>query len=393
MRCNICGAERFEWVFKNFNKPSSRHAAVPLDVLICRSCGLVCLDLTGLEPSTLAAYYTTSNTFERPTALYEGHRPMRESQVRWIAERLPSGPAGRKLLDVGCGAGYVLKLFKDRGFAVWGNDFSPAMIKNLRDTWGIPGYQGPFSPERVERSYDVITCLCVLEHTLDPADVVRQFHGTLTPGGFLALEVPDAEFPRHDMVPDHLAFDHLYHWTERTLGRLVERFGFEVVAVEHVDNPPDSGNPEPTLRLLARKTENPRRVYGEINDYDREKKVLLEYRRRHDAYLKSFQDKIDAIKTKVGDRPLAIFCGGEHTATLLSRFDFSAFNISCVYDNDPAIAGKTLGKYPIRPGSEAATSGVQHILLSTTNHERSIHDELKRANPALRVYGLYSVLD
>ena len=393
MKCNLCGSGRSEYLFSNFKKESARHADYPLDVHICRGCGLVFLNMDKVSEAALERYYTTSNTFERPGALFEGHKPLREGQMQWALDHLPADFRGKKVLDVGCGAGYVLKLFKDKGFQTWGNDYSPAMIRNLRELYGIDGYQGPFSPERVERLYDLITCITVLEHLPDPNRVLGEFGRTLAPGGFLFLEVPDAEFPRWDMVPDHIAYDHLYHWTERTLGRMLEQNGFEVAAAAHVENAPDSGNPECVLRMLARKGDNLRARARDVNDYEREKEVLRRYKEKHDGYLAGFQRKIDEVKKKTAGESLAIFCAGEHTATLLSRFDFSGLRIPFLFDNDPAVAGKSLAGIPVRHGSEAAQKEVRHYLLSTTNHEKAIYENLKKLDPDSRVYGLYASLD
>ncbi|QTF10231.1 class I SAM-dependent methyltransferase [Brenneria izadpanahii] len=48
-----------------------------------------------------------------------------EQQVAWIASRLP---AGARILDLGCGPGFYLRLLAERGFCCTGVDFSPASI-------------------------------------------------------------------------------------------------------------------------------------------------------------------------------------------------------------------------------------------------------------------------
>src|SRR5207237_77592 len=141
----------------------------------------------------------------------------------------------RSVLDVGCGAGYMLSLFRDRGFDVHGIDQSPAMIENLRTTYGIEGVAGSFEAATAGGPYDLVTCVTVLEHMLDPGATIETLAAVLAAEGFAYIEVPDAEFPRAEMVPDHLAFEHLFHFTERTLGRLLELGGFEIVSVAHVE--------------------------------------------------------------------------------------------------------------------------------------------------------------
>ena len=393
MQCNCCSSRDFEVLFSNYKSPNIRFADHPSNVLICRNCGLVCLDIGNLTEEQLRDYYSTFSHFEKPGALYEGHRPLREGQVRWVLDHLPAGHGIETVLDVGCGAGYVLKLFRDHGFQVWGIDYSPVMIKNLKELYGIDGYVGAFHPAAIERTYDLITCIKVMEHLFNPDEVIRGFCEALNEGGFAYIEVPDSEHPRWDMLPDYFVFDHLYHFTERTLGRILEKNGLEVVAVDHIDNPGDSGNPGWALRVLARKTKPLMNKYRHVNDYRKQKAVMREYRRRHDAYLGGFGNKLAEIKRKVGNEKMAIYCAGEHTSMLLDRFDFSGFDILCIYDGDPAITGGRIGDLTVRHSSDTRRKEVKHYLLSTTNHEKEICKFLKQIDPDCRVYGLYADFD
>ena len=393
MRCTTCDSENNELLWSNLKKDSPRHKSQPLDVLICKDCGLVFLDLTGLSEETLFDYYSNTNTFEKPGPLPEGHKALRDHQVNWALEQLPNGVKPKSFLDVGCGAGYISNLYKQLSDDVMGTDLSHAMIANLKDLYGIDGKQGPFSADLVNRKFDFISCITVLEHMYDPKEEILEMKKCINEDGFLFIEVPDAEFPRSDTIVDHLAFDHLWHFTVGTLSRLMERCGFKILGTFQRLNSLNSGNPEATFRVVGQLCSEPFEKEYQKNYYEAEKLALAKYKDDHNLYLDSFQDKLDKIQAKIGDEAVAIFPGGEHTGTLLERFDFSKFNIVNIYDNDPAVTGKKFFGINIRHGSEAALDETGHYLLSTTNHEKSICEQLKSKKPNVKVYGLYNELD
>lgn len=393
LRCATCGGREQQFLFSNRRSPNVRFDKSPLDVWICCDCGTVFLDSRAISESQLAEYYSAYSTFEPPGPLAEGHKALRESQVSWIVRHFPPNHRVRRVIDIGCGSGYVLELFRRLGCEVRGTDLSSVMIEALKSTYGIEGYAGPFDPDRVDERFDLATCITVLEHLREPRDMLERCRRVLTPDGYLYLEVPDAARPLWAMLPEHIAFEHLYHWSERPLGRLVEASGFEVVATESFQNPPDSGNPEVVLRMLARRSDTARLSYAGANDYEQQLAVMREYRRRHTEYVAAFGLRLDRIRDRIAGEPLAIYCGGDHTAVLLSTFDFSRFDVQCIFDGDPAIDGGEIMGIPIRHSSTLRPGGFRHFLLSTTNHEQEIFRFLKNRDPRCRVYGLYTTFD
>ena len=92
------------------------------------------------------------------------------------------------------------------------------------------------------------------------------------------LEVPDSEFPRYDQLPEYYIFDHLFHFTEKNLSYILERNGFEIITVSHLDNKPNSGNPFRVLRILAKNNNNFLQRYNFDKSYNKYlKKILLEF--------------------------------------------------------------------------------------------------------------------
>lgn len=55
-------------------------------------------------------------------------------------------------------------------------------------------------------SFDVVTCLEMLEHDPDPFGSVRDMRRVLKPGGTLVLTAPSIGFPRHDYPSDYWRF-------------------------------------------------------------------------------------------------------------------------------------------------------------------------------------------
>ena len=124
---------------------------------------------------------------------------------RAVRERV--GPAS-VLLDVGCGDNAAFDDLRGQGAAVWGADFQrhphlvePGFFRLLGEDGSIP-----FADE----SFDVITCVWVLEHVQDPKGFLVEVRRVLRPGGvFLAHSISG---------------DHYVTWIRRALQLLPLRW-------------------------------------------------------------------------------------------------------------------------------------------------------------------------
>ena len=98
-------------------------------------------------------------------------------------------PAGR-LLEVGCGAGYLLAEARRRGYEVAGVEPSAACVEHVRRTYGIPVEQALVEETRLsEGAYDVVFHVDLLSHFPDPVRALRAMAARVKPGGFVCFEV------------------------------------------------------------------------------------------------------------------------------------------------------------------------------------------------------------
>lgn len=101
-----------------------------------------------------------------------------------------------KILDVGCGFGETLRLFKDAGYTnVRGVDPSAESIRKARAAHpdldlAVMEHKLPSS----DAVYDAVLLLDVLEHVDDETWTLREIVRVLKPGGLLVLSVPHAGY-------------------------------------------------------------------------------------------------------------------------------------------------------------------------------------------------------
>lgn len=118
-------------------------------------------------------------------------RPLHEInplRANWIDERAPV--AGRRVLDVGCGGGILAEALARRGAAVTGIDLGEAPLAVARLHSIESGVEVTYRHIAVERlaaetpaSFDIVTCLEMLEHVPDPAAVVAACAQLVKPDG------------------------------------------------------------------------------------------------------------------------------------------------------------------------------------------------------------------
>lgn len=116
------------------------------------------------------------------------------------AENILAGKKG-KLLDVGCGEGYSLAFFKERGWEVKGLDFTTDGIERENPDC-LPHFTEGNIFELLDQmisesseKYDFIICNNVLEHVVDPLGFLERFKKLLSPEGICRIQVPNDYSP------------------------------------------------------------------------------------------------------------------------------------------------------------------------------------------------------
>ncbi len=103
------------------------------------------------------------------------------------------GPgAGRSLLDVGCGSGDALKIYRAAGYRTVGLEPDPQAVQ------GCSGAIVGLLDAVRAGSFDVVTTSHVIEHTPSPLTFVEECWRVLKPGGTLVQIAPNAASPLCD---------------------------------------------------------------------------------------------------------------------------------------------------------------------------------------------------
>jgi SAM-dependent methyltransferase len=206
----------------------------PFEIRRCGDCGLA-LTWPAPPPGEMGRFYPDAyygNAGEkRFVGPVEGlQRALYGSRVGLVERALGRGAA--RVLDVGCGRGFLLDAFRRRGWEVEGTEMSEASSAHAREVLGMRVHLGPLESLALPaESFDAITLWHVLEHVTTPVSLLSEIRRVLRPGGVLLVSVPnfrslEARATRagwfHLDVPRHLV-----HFTPETLDASLRQAGFE----------------------------------------------------------------------------------------------------------------------------------------------------------------------
>ncbi len=234
-RCQLCGSDERDRKFEDG----------PFTLFTCRGCGLVYVTprLTGqaLHDVYDESYWRSKNPKQRGYADYASESKLylktfqkRMALVsRWLPERA-------RILDVGCAAGYFLRIAREHGHDVHGVELSAAIAVEAQKALGEDRVHVGTLDDAVAamdyrpRSFDMVTLWDVIEHLPEPQAVLDRIRELLKPGGRLLLETQNVASRWARLLGrrwHHYKHDeHLYHFDPQTIRRLLEERGFRVLA-------------------------------------------------------------------------------------------------------------------------------------------------------------------
>lgn len=141
---------------------------------------------------------------------------------------------GGSLLEIGAGAGYFLDEARKVGFEPFAAELNPAQARHIRETLRIPCEEAPLASLFAGRQFDAVYHCDVISHFHDPVAEFREMHARLRDGGVLIFEtgnIPDMHRRYFDYFERFQFPDHLYFFGASHLKMLLDRTGFELLAM------------------------------------------------------------------------------------------------------------------------------------------------------------------
>lgn len=181
----------------------------------------------------MAASYNSSEPHFRPENQAKVHQRLAE-----VRNRAPGG----RMLDLGCGTGFLIRLADDLFDEIHGVDITQAMLDEVDVTSGRVFVRRSIA-ETVpfdDASFDVVTAYSFIHHTADYSLVLKEAFRVLKPGGMLYIDLePNKRF--------WIAIDEVAGRQITDLSPIVQR---EVDSVLHTDEQVerDYGIPQETFR-------------------------------------------------------------------------------------------------------------------------------------------------
>lgn len=235
-RCWICGSTQSAlWSERKIARRlqpqdlqiTDRRYGATLTLLRCRQCSFIYAE--GEELSELIELYS-----QLEDSGYQETLDTRALQMRWLVDQgLRDFPQAQTALDIGAGAGLLIRECARRGLDAVGVEPSQSLVRIGREEFGLTMHQGIFPhPELEGRTFDLVFLVDVIEHVPDPVALLRAAGEALTPQGRFVLVTPDVGSLAARWGGQrwwHFRLAHVGYFDRTTLSSALRRAGLEPV--------------------------------------------------------------------------------------------------------------------------------------------------------------------
>ncbi len=141
-----------------------------------------------------------------------------------------------RLLDVGCNEGRGLARYEKNGFQAEGLELNEKAASTASAA-GFTVHTALLGEFRPAEPFDVVVLSNVLEHVLDPIELLEDASRVLKPGGELWISCPNAAswqraFFSKAWINWHVPF-HTAHFSGKNIRKLLDAAGFEVKKIKN----------------------------------------------------------------------------------------------------------------------------------------------------------------
>ncbi len=223
--CPLCGAD----------DPSVMHDFAPYRLVRCGGCGLAYLS-PRLEEDAMLALYAQADYYEAGEVGYasytEQEAALKATFAAFLKRLHQQGLARGRLLEIGCGYGYLLSAARPHVEYLAGTDYAAEAVQRAAPLADAV-YEGGLAQVPADERFDLIVHTNVIEHVYDPVPFMETLRARLAPGGAVAVATPNINSPIRYALgtrwPSFKSPEHVTYYNQATLQDLLRRAGFNEV--------------------------------------------------------------------------------------------------------------------------------------------------------------------
>ena len=245
-----------------------------------------------------------------------------------------------------------------------------------------------FEDTRLEdEGFDLIYSCHTLEHLKSAREALLAHRAALAPGGYLLIEVPNvAHIAASDIVDEFFVERHLYHFSRRTLIRMLAVCGLRAVAVADTR---DTAN----LTVVAVKGDEPRlAVPADRQEVEAAAALISSYqaaRFKNISALANVARTIDAM----APRKVAVWGAGRLLGSLIENGGLKAQSLAAIVDRNLARYTNQAHGVPLSPPEILARLKPDIVVVLSRSLEQEIRREAETHVPGIEVIGYPDLLE
>ncbi|MFA6171586.1 MAG: class I SAM-dependent methyltransferase [Patescibacteria group bacterium] len=228
-KCLLCGSSNGKEFLKYKNYP----------LFECLDCGMVSpnVDLSKVDEKLVYDSETALQDVKNDVINNYDYRKKTYAPERlnYILEKTGLKKEEVRLLDVGCGPGYLLEHLKESGVNYKGLELADFLVEICKGR-GLNVEKSDLANEP-DGAYNIITLFDVLEHLRVPIEMFKTLNKKLEAGGYVLAYTPNIHSIAFHLMGglqnNVYPYIHLCFFDPRSLDYLAKKTGFEVQSIDY----------------------------------------------------------------------------------------------------------------------------------------------------------------
>lgn len=199
---------------------------MPFELVFDQSIGLIIQNPSEDIENLNAQIYKLGSSLSTPLGTGSFGNNKAQDILNFIEKRLPNSSfVNLKVLEIGCGNGFLLDEIKKRGAELCvGFEPDPSYDRTLNAP-GVSIIQDFFSPLNILEKFDLILTYGVLEHIKNPVEFIRDIETVSKEGAIIFNSVPNCELGLELGDISLIGHEHYNYFTRNSLNNVLTRLG------------------------------------------------------------------------------------------------------------------------------------------------------------------------